>query len=147
MNPSEIKQNFQKETPPDILFYYATPHIGKSDKGEFSLEKFHHFNKFYIDGFLNLYSQLQENLKAIFYPSTIFISTKPTGMWEYISSKNVAESICEQIEKEHKNVIVFNPRLPKVNTDQTAELLRSEKNNTMPVMVKIFQEFIDKLVD
>ncbi len=132
---------------PDILLYYATPHIGLSEKGHFSLDKFNLFNEFYIDGFLILFEQLKKYVKHIFYPSTIFINTKPKGMWEYLSSKVSGEFICDFIEKEYEDISIFKPRIPKVITDQTVGLLRLKENNTVSVLVELFDEFIDEICD
>ncbi len=146
LDSNEIKQLFLNEDLPDILFYFATPHIGESKYGKFSLDKYHQFNKFYIDGFYNLYYQLKNNLSAIFYPSTVFISEKPSGMWEYTAAKSAAEFMCTQIEKENKNVTLYNPRLPKVKTDQTISLLRLENDNTIDVMIQVLQKFTDIII-
>jgi len=145
-DPIDICQLFGNSEMPDLLFYYATPRIGKSEKKQFNLDKFHSFNSFYIDGFINVFEQLKEHIKHIFYPSTIFIETKPNGMWEYISSKMAGELICKYIEKEYQDVSIFKPRIPKVVTDQTIGLLRLESNNTESVMVNFYEDFISQII-
>ena len=145
--PKNICQLFENSEMPDLLFYFATPRIGKSEKKQFDLNKFHLFSSFYIDGFLNVFEQLKQHIKYIFYPSTIFIETQPNGMWEYISSKMAGELICNYIEKEYKEVSIFKPRIPKVMTDQTIELIRLESNNTESVMVDIYNDFISQIIE
>tara|TARA_X000000368_G_scaffold417439_1_gene413835 strand:+ start:3723 stop:5147 length:1425 start_codon:yes stop_codon:yes gene_type:complete len=145
--PKNICQLFKNSEMPDLLFYFATPRIGKSEKKQFDLDKFHLFNSFYIDGFLNVFEQLKQHIKYIFYPSTIFLETQPNGMWEYISSKMAGELICNYIEKEYQEVSIFKPRIPKVVTDQTIGLLRLESNNTESVMVNIYKDFISQIIE
>lgn len=145
--PKNICQLFENSEMPDLLFYFATPRIGKSEKEQFNLDKFHLFNSFYIDGFMNVFEQLKQYIKHIFYPSTIFIETKPNGMWEYISSKMAGELICNYIEKEYQEVSIFKPRIPKVVTDQTIGLLRLESNNTESVMVNFYKDFISQIIE
>tara|TARA_Y100001954_G_scaffold157036_1_gene166844 strand:- start:11856 stop:13280 length:1425 start_codon:yes stop_codon:yes gene_type:complete len=146
-NPKNLCQLFENSEMPDILFYYATPRIGKSDKGQFDLDKFHLFNSFYIVGFINVFEQLKQHIKHIFYPSTIFIETKPNGMWEYITSKTAGEFICNYIDKEFQDIYVFKPRIPKVMTDQTKGLLRLQSNNTESVMVNLYKDFISQIIE
>ena len=145
--PKNIYQLFENSEMPDLLFYFATPRIGKSEKKQFNLDKFHLFNSFYIDGFINVFEQLNQHIKHIFYPSTIFIETKPNGMWEYISSKMAGELICNYIEKEYQEVSIFKPRIPKVMTDQTVGLLRLESNNTESIMVNLYKDFILQIIE
>ena len=146
-DPKKICQLFKNSEMPDLLFYFATPRIGKSEKQQFNLDKFHLFNSFYIDGFINVFEQLKQHIKYIFYPSTIFIDTKPNGMWEYISSKIAGELICNHIDNEFQDISVFKPRIPKVMTDQTKGLLRLESNNTESVMVNLYKDFISQIIE
>lgn len=146
-DPKNISKLFENSQMPDILFYFATPRIGKSEKKQFNPHKFHLFNSFYIDGFINVFEQLNQHIKYIFYPSTIFIDTKPNGMWEYISSKMAGELICNYIEKEYQEVSIFKPRIPKVVTDQTIGLLRLESNNTESIMVNFYEDFISQIIE
>ncbi|MDC3345193.1 SDR family NAD(P)-dependent oxidoreductase [Flavobacteriaceae bacterium] len=145
--PKKIYQLFENSEMPDLLFYFATPRIGKSEKKQFNLDKFHLFNSFYIDGFIEVFEQLNQHIKHIFYPSTIFIESKPSGMWEYISSKMAGELICNYIENEYPEVSIFKPRIPKVVTDQTIGLLRLELNNTESVMVTFYEDFISQVIE
>ena len=77
---------------------------------------------------------------SIFYPSTSFIDEDPKNFKEYVRAKREAEELCEQVSKE-ENIIISNPRLPKMATDQTASISVSNALDPTPIILEELRKF------
>ena len=106
---------------PTHLYYFATPHISSGSKNYFSEDFFHKFSKFYVLKFNELAEKLIENgLKYIFYPSSVFLDELPLDMIEYCAAKSAGEFICNSLQKKYTSIFIDKPRLPRMLTDQTS---------------------------
>ena len=78
------------ERVPAHIYYFATPMIFRRKAYCFDLRRFCEFNSFYVGGFIDLVracaQQRPEGVK-VFYPSSVFIDTRPADMTEYADRK------------------------------------------------------------
>lgn len=129
---------------PTHLYYFATPFIAPGVEGEFSPHLFERFCDYYVTGFMNTVNRLRSfGLKNVFYPSTVFLDEPPTNMSEYTAAKAAGEMLCNFLEKNHREMIVYRPRFPRMATDQTASLLPVNNLDPVPIMIKALRCFRD----
>ncbi|ROH87090.1 SDR family NAD(P)-dependent oxidoreductase [Pseudomethylobacillus aquaticus] len=104
------------------LYYFATPHISTGKRGRFSMPLYEKFSAYYAGGLSSTLNVLGvKQLKAVYCPSSVFIDTPPDTLLEYSAAKATAEFVCSSLQKQHGMVYqLFMPRLPKMDTDQTA---------------------------
>ena len=126
-----------EEWKPTHLYYFATPFIFSSVKGCFSPSLFNKFCDYYVTGFHDtVIPFIKGGLKKIFYPSTIAIDELPLNMGEYVSAKSAGESLCSFLEKRYDGLVIARPRLPRLDTDQTASLHYKNNIDPVPEMLK-----------
>lgn len=129
------------EWKPTHLYYFATPFIFSAAKGYFSPTLFGEFCDYYVAGFHDtVLPFINGGMKKIFYPSTIAIDELPLNMGEYVAAKSAGESLCSFLEKKYNGLVITRPRLPRVDTDQTASLLYKNNLDPMPEMLKYIRE-------
>jgi len=130
-------------SPPNHLYYFATPLIVRRKPDIFLRERLDEFNQFYLDGFLNLIDaalRLRPQGVTAFYPSTVAIDDRPAKMTEYAMSKAAGEVLCADIARYRHGVRIITHRLPRVATDQTASLIEVESKDAMSVMLPIVRQ-------
>jgi acyl dehydratase len=128
---------------PTHAYYFATPAIGRRKALPFDLRRFNDFNDFYVTAFLDLVRaclQLRPEGVKVFYPSTVFVETRPDDMTEYAMSKAAAELLCADMPKYLPGAQVVLRRLPRLLTDQTSALLNSSALDPMDVLLPIVRE-------
>jgi len=84
--------------------------------------------------------QLRPEGVNVFYPSTVFVETRPDDMTEYAMSKAAAELLCADMPKYLPGAQVVLRRLPRLLTDQTSALLNSSALDPMDVLLPIVRE-------
>ena len=120
---------------PTHLYFFATPFIFSGTKGVFSENLYIQFSEYYVSGFIKIMNLLKHlGLKSVFYPSTVAIDELPHNMAEYVSAKIAGEMICKYYEK--NNINIYRPRLPRLDTDQTANIFHIHNKNPIPVQLK-----------
>lgn len=143
-NVQDLPLDKFKEFSPTHLYYFATPFISGS-KGKFSGRLFNNFCDYYVSGFFNTVKLLREvapELKKVFYPSSIFVEELPFLFAEYTMAKSAGEALCLFLEK-NNDVAIYKPRLPRMNTDQTASITPEAKENPAPIILKHLRIFND----
>ena len=129
---------------PTHLYYFATPHIFSAQDGVFSPALFDRFCDFYVTGFLNVVNQLEGlGLRKLFYPSTVAIEELPSNMGEYASAKRAGELLCTFLEKNSRDLTIYQPRLPRLATDQTVTLLPAANQRPAPTMLEHLRHLRD----
>jgi acyl dehydratase len=127
--------------PPNQIYYMASPAIVPHTAGKFDRELFEFYRRFYVDGLSDLHQALRAAVTrerfAIFYPSTSFIDTRPTGFTEYAMAKAAGEILCEDIEREDGNCAVLKARLPRLATDQTLSLTNEEFQDALKLLLPL----------
>ena len=114
---------------PTSLYYCCSPKIPMDRTGVFSTRILEELLQYYVVHFIEMVNVLAEsNLNRIFYPSTVALNDMPLSMREYAVAKSAGEAACASIEVSYPNISMYSPRLPRIQTDQTASILpvRSE---------------------
>lgn len=134
---------------PTHLFYFATSQIFRPKQAVFSRLVLANFIGFYLEGFYELCTFLTDgsrrpaNMKLIaFYPSTVFIESRPPGMAEYAMIKVAGEELCRDMNQHLPNLHVISSRLPKLPTDQTAGILPDQELDPIAVLLPIVREMM-----
>jgi hypothetical protein len=70
-------------------------------------------------------------------------------MGEYAAAKAAGEIVCQFLQKNHREMTIYSPRLPRMATDQTVTLLPLTLlpvNNLdpVPIMIKVLRCFRDQ---
>lgn len=117
---------FADEPSHNALYYFATPRIEPSSKGQGLVRTLlDTFLEYYAIKFEDICKNLEKNQSGkqyIFYPSTVFIDENVGEFQEYCIAKLAGETLCRAWEVSKPNLRVIMPRLPKILTDQTASV-------------------------
>ena len=125
---------------PTSIYYFATPKIlnNNSNLDENLLQK---FISYYVIGLDKILVSLKSEIKPlIFVPSTVYLDEKPTNLSEYIIAKSASEMFLKLLEK--KGYKIYNPRFPKVSTEQTMSLFKQKTVEPEEVLLKELQSMI-----
>ena len=130
------------------VYYFATPHIFGQGKMAYSAARFREFVKFYVDGFYNLVlalvsSQTPTGL-TLFYPSSIAVVERPRYMSEYSMAKAAGEMLCADLLRTIPGISIDTPRLPRIETDQTATVPPVAAASALEVMLPLLRSQIER---
>jgi len=124
------------------IYYFCSPYIGKTPKGRFRNEVFMRFCDYYVSGFNKIFKiTANKGIKNYFYPSTVYLSEQPLNMGEYTAAKAAGESLCSLLSKSVEGINIFNPRLPKLATDQTVSLIGQRIDSPDVIMLNQLNQF------
>lgn len=104
---------------------------------------FQEFLAFYVVGFYELCKELVRRFGgglSIFYPSSVFVDTRPQNMTEYAMAKACGEVLCADMQGFEKLGGILVRRLPRLLTDQTATIIGSQFADPVDVMIPIVRE-------
>jgi len=141
LSPKTIGENITH------LYYFPTPYIHAGAHRSFSYRLFSEFCDYYVGGFLNTVRKVQENSRSplkCFYPSSIAVDELPPNMGEYSAAKIAGETLCTWLMKTDPQLSIFQTRLPRTQTDQTASLLPADKDHPTSLMLKHLRRFQDE---
>ena len=62
-------------------------------------------------------------------------------MAEYIAAKSAGEMICKFLEKNKRDLKIYCPRFPRVETDQTLSLVPVRNEDPLPVLIEELRNF------
>lgn len=130
---------------PTLLCYFATPFISAGAERRFAESRFENFCRYYVGGFASAFDAARRpgsSLKRVLYPSTVYVDELPLNLGEYAAAKAAAETLCRFLAKAHPEVQFGCPRLPRLATDQTASLIRTELPEPAPVLLAALRELI-----
>ncbi|QEN85055.1 SDR family NAD(P)-dependent oxidoreductase [Labrys sp. KNU-23] len=107
---------------PTHVYYLATPKIFQQSTNLFTRALFEQFVDVYVSGFLDVVSALEGTGAgaSYMYPSSIAVEERPKGMTEYAMAKAAGEQLCRDLKRRWPKSRYTVPRLPRINTDQTA---------------------------
>jgi acyl dehydratase len=128
---------------PTHVYYFATPPIARRKQGLFDVRRFGEFNTFYMTGFSQLMLAFLRHNSAgvrVFYPSSVFVDTRPAEMTEYAMSKAAAEVLCADMCRFLPNLDILVRRLPRLATDQTSAVMNEIADDAIATMLPIVQE-------
>ena len=123
---------------PTHLFFFATPTIYHAERTAFSQAHFNALCEIYLGGFSQLIETLagSDDLRYVFCPSSEYVDSLPKGMPEYVAAKSASEGLCRYLARRYPDIRFVSPRLPRLATDQTADLL----SPAAPPSVKAIRE-------
>jgi FkbH-like protein len=108
------------------IFYMATPKLNKYNT--FNNDMFENYYNYYCKGFILLFNTINKNnLKYIFYPSTMYLDITNDYL-EYTLSKNIAENIVNNLKNNNNNICFDCIRLPRLLTDLTNNIINIAKD-------------------
>jgi len=124
------------------IYYFCSPYIGSAPKGRFRSEVFMRFCDYYVSGFYKIFKIMAgKRINNYFYPSTVFLSEQPLNMGEYTAAKAAGESLCSLLSKSVEGINIFNPRLPKLATDQTVSVIGKRIESPDAIMLNQLNQF------
>ena len=82
-----------------------------------------------------------KGINNYFYPSTELLSVQTLSMGEYTAAKAAGESLCSLLSKSVGGINIFNPRLPKLATDQTVSLIGQRIDSPDAIMLNQLNQF------
>jgi len=127
---------------PSHLYYFATPFIATGQRGQFSQPLFDRFSAYYVGGLAHAVTLFSDGLKAVFNPSTVFVEDTPDLLVEYAAAKAASEFLSARIAGERgAGFRMAWPRLPKVDTDQTASLGEGVEADPAPLLLNQLRDF------
>ncbi len=129
--------------PPTLLAYFATPFIAPSAEKRFNVARFQDFASYYVTGFGETFAAVRDlgpDLKRVLCPSTVYVHALPLNLGEYAAAKAAAETLCQFLAKAYTDIRFNCPRLPRLATDQTASLIRSELRDGAPILLATLRE-------
>jgi hypothetical protein len=139
LNPPDQSQDLTGHSwHPTHLYYFATPLIAAGTRGKFSINLFEKFCDYYVGGFLNsiqLFQSSDQELKRIYYPSSVYADQFPPNMGEYAAAKRSGEALCEFLGNTQPELIIFKPRLPKTATDQTSSIVPEKTEDPAAILL------------
>lgn len=125
---------------PTCLYFFATPFIETGKRRAFSADLFARFSQYYVAGLLSAVERLP-TLEMVFNPSSVFVEETPDTLMEYAAAKAASEFVAARLADDRAGKLrVVSPRLPKMDTDQTASLSASEPSDPAPVMLAVLQD-------
>ena len=129
------------QSTPTHLFYFATSTIFRPRSGVLSAPMLAEFLQFYVQGFYDLCLTLTVSGAPLsaFYPSTVFLDERPTGMTEYAMAKAAGEQLCADMNLYVPGVRIFVHRLPKLPTDQTAGVLPERETDALEALLPLLR--------
>jgi hypothetical protein len=122
--PASVQLAELKDTVLTHVYYFATPRIFGHGKATYRSETFEKFASIYVDGFhdlmVGLFARQQPKTLTAMYPSSTAVVERPPGMTEYSMAKAAGEILCSELMRAHQGLSITVPRLPRIQTDQTA---------------------------
>ena len=143
---TNIDESFTKKLidfQPTHLYYFATPPIFVSVKGQFDRELFTKFCGFYLTGFIEIIEMILKSsagTKHVLYPSSVAVEEIPPNMGEYAASKAAAEVMCDYLNKIHRRVHISRVRFPRLDTDQTSNVYGIQSSDTVQAALAAVRE-------
>jgi len=128
---------------PTHLYLFASPPIRLGKAGGWDSELFRQYCCFYVDGVAqslaaieHLFS-MKESPLVVFFPSTAFLDQPRAGFAEYAAAKAAGEALCQSLAATRPGLLIRQPRLPPLKTDQTNTLRGpSDAADPLPILIK-----------
>lgn len=127
----------------DSVYYFPTPHISKKINGVFSQGTLENFLEYYVFSFYRLCEQLEKRAKSeikIYYPSSVFIESRPNGMTEYAMAKAASEIMIADINRTFRFVRIYCTRLPRLKSDQTNSIFQTKTSENLMYILPVIRQ-------
>jgi len=133
-----------------LLLYFPSPHIFRRRTTAFSKAWLAEFLDVYVDGFLNTLNMVKRwncGPISILYPSSEALDHPGRELIEYAAAKAAGEAICRAIAAEDQQLTMEIPRLPRLLTDQTNSVVRSEAAAPVDILLPILRRMVRQAVE
>ena len=122
---------------PTHAYYFATPMIFRAQSALFARERLDALLSVYADGFYHLARGLKARRGdvSLFYPSTVYVESRPRGMLEYAMAKAAGETLCAEMNEAWAPLRVTVGRLPRLPTDQTLSVMESDPTSPLTALL------------
>jgi hypothetical protein len=80
-------------------------------------------------------------VKQIFCPSSVYVEDPPLNLGEYAAAKAAVEALGSFLQKCYSGMNVYAPRLPRLATDQTANVAAVASGDPVPFMLAELRAF------
>jgi hypothetical protein len=125
----------------DLIFYFATPLISRKKSKTFSARILEDFLRFYVERFYALCEAVQSAATRpvrIFYPSSVYVESRPNGLTEYAMAKAAGEVLLSDLNAASAKLQILSSRLPRMGSDQTNTIAGGgEDTDGVAVMLSI----------
>lgn len=128
---------------PTEIYYFATPHIFERKKAFFERAIFDRFVKCYVTDLASIMDLCEAKFPGnllVFFPSSDALNNPVKELIEYSAAKAAGEAFCEMRSRFNVRIKILKARLPRLETDQTATLLKVETADSAQVMLHICRE-------
>ena len=123
--------------PVDTLIYCATPHIFFRRTRPLHADRLSAFMACYITGFARVFERFAAQAAPgahCLHPSSVVAGQNDTDTVEYRLAKQAGEALCSSLEALYPQIALHYPRLPRLDTDQTALIGASPPEDTLAHM-------------
>lgn len=124
----------------DQIYYFATPQIFSRKTKFFDQELYARFNHFYISSFERAVRYFAKDGASIFYPSTTEAEGTDNATVEYRMAKLSGEILCEALANKKQNWKLVVKRLPRIDSDQTAQIQSAQSQDGKMIISKIISK-------
>ncbi len=125
----------------DLIFYFPTPLISRKKSKAFSAPILGDFLRFYVERFYALCEAVQSAATRpvrIFYPSSVYVESRPKGLTEYAMAKAAGEVLLSDLNAASAKLQIVSSRLPRMGSDQTNTIAGGgEDTDGVAVMLSI----------
>jgi hypothetical protein len=127
---------------PTHAYYFAIPAIFRSQSGLCSARRLNEFLAVYVEGFRQLAQALRARRQnvSLFYPSSVLVAERPSGMTEYSMAKAAGELLCADMNASLMPLHVTVSRRPRLPTDQSAATGEVETADPVATMLPVVRE-------
>jgi hypothetical protein len=125
----------------NLIFYFPTPLISRKKSKAFSALILEDFLHFYVERFYALWETVQSAAARpvrIFYPSSVYVESRPKGLTEYAMAKAAGEVLLSDLNAASTKLQIVSARLPRMGSDQTNTIAGGgEETDGVAVMLSI----------
>lgn len=133
------------EWAPTELHYFASPRIDFGRAGTFAPVLFRRFCDYYVEGYVRVRSALHaattKPLRVLYASSEAIDSTEPGA--EYAAAKAAGEVTSAQLARHFRDTL-YAPRFPRLQTDQSANVLSLPAGEPAPVVLAALRRLRDQ---
>jgi len=128
---------------PTQLFYFATPRIVRQKSSMLDRALLNHFLGFYAFSFFDVCEFLLMQTSApisAYYPSSVFIDSRPDNFTEYAIAKAAGEIVCDDLRRMYPRLNILHTRLPRLATDQTNSVGAEAPPSALPELLTVVRK-------
>ena len=94
-----------------------------------------------MEGFSALADAIDKRYETpveFFYPSTVALDDSHRDLLEYRLAKGAGEALCREFSRSRSTVHVVTERLPRLNSDQTASLVKMPTTDAVRLLLDLY---------